>query len=74
MGNSKGPHHGQELDGSLRQAAAVSTQGTTDAAFCWAPQPFLTRWRNGLPGYGTGKDIAKTITATDKGALAKQRK
>ena len=45
-----------------------------DAVFCWATQPILTRWRNGMPGYGSGKDVAKTIRAMDGRALAEQRK
>ena len=53
-----------KLPPSARKALA-------DAVFSWAPQPVLTRWRKGLPGYRSGPDIAKTIARWDKKHLSK---
>jgi hypothetical protein len=74
MGNSKGSYC---TTTKLTMAAydklpPSARKALQDAAFCWATQPILTRWRNGMPGYRTGKDIAKTIALFDKWELAKR--
>jgi Family of unknown function (DUF6525) len=72
MGNSKGNYRSttknrmaafDKLPPSARKALA-------DAVVCWAPQPLLTRWRRGLPGYRTGAEIADMIAKWDRVEIA----
>ena len=46
-------------------------EALANAAFSWAVQPLLTRWRKRIPGYRTGSDIADTIARWDREHLYK---
>jgi hypothetical protein len=76
MGNSKGSYRttAENSMAAYDKLPPSARKALQDAVYCWTTQPFLTRWRNGLPGYRTGKDVAKTIAAMDRRALAEQRK
>jgi hypothetical protein len=76
MGNSKGNYYSttenrmaafDKLPKSAREALA-------NAAFSWAPQPIVTRWKRGDRGYKTGPSIAKLIPKWDEDKHAKDVK
>lgn len=52
----------------------TARQAIANAAFSWAPQPVLTRWRRGVPGYHTGKAIATKVQEWDRKQIAKDLK
>lgn len=67
MGNSRGSYYSKRENSlaaydKLPPTARLALQ---QAAFDWAPQPILTRWRNGRKGYKTGKDIAARVREWD---------
>ena len=73
MGNSSGTYRTTTKNtmAAYDKLPPSARQALQDAVFCWATQPIPTRWRNGLPGYRNGKEVARTIAAIDKRALAK---
>ena len=38
----------------------------------WVPQPALTRWKRGTPGWKTGKDIAAKVAQWDAAELKRR--
>lgn len=53
------------LPPSARQALA-------NACFDWSSGSVYNRWRKGVKGYKTGKDIAERLKTWDQLAIAKQ--
>ena len=51
-----------KLPPSARKALA-------EAAFNYAPQPIVTRWRRGQHGYRTGPEIADAVARWDRKRL-----
>lgn len=75
MSNSKGSYYSTTENSmtAYDKLPPTARRALQDAAFCWAPQPVLTRWRKGRAGYKTGADIAKTVAKWDRSKIAKMR-
>lgn len=75
MANSKGSYYSttENSMAAYDKLPPTARKALQDAVFCWAPQPIVTRWRNGSKGYKTGADIAKTVAQWDRNKLAKAK-
>lgn len=66
------PHHEGEHDARLRQVPPEAQAALADAVDNWVPQPILTSFRRGYPGYRDGAEIAWTITRWNAEEIAKR--
>jgi hypothetical protein len=72
--NSKGSYSCKDRWGAYEQLPPSARKALQDAAFNWAAQPILTRWKRGARGYKTGTDIVARVAEYDRDAHRKDVK